>query len=455
MRSAKQALPMISALVFSGAAVVAGFPVGGSCQPSGPGTVISHVRIPAFDPGLNWFAHSVAAVGDIDGDGIIDLAVGERRADDGGIATGAVWIVFLNANGTAKATQKISNTEGGFQGGLLEWEEFGSAVAPIGDFDSDGIPDLAAGAWAASRGGFETGAIWLLFLNADGTVKSEQEISRTAGGFVPPSSGHFWFGASIAPLGDFNGDGTLDLAVGCCWSHGALWILTLNPSGTVKSQHLIDESSGGFNGVLTPNAQFGRSISALGDLDGDGVTDLAVGAIYDSDGGPERGSVWILFLNSDATVKSHQKISSTHGGFMGSLSNYENFGSGIAPLGDLNGDMIVDIAVGAMMDPDGGVARGAVWILFLNSDGTVKIHRKIGALAGGLNDPLGDYWEFGSSVAAIPDLNGDGVVDLVVGADRDSISGAVWLLLLRDNNTTPTRKMTWGGLKALQKNGLE
>ena len=58
-------------------------------------------------------------------------------------------------------------------------------------------------------------------------------------------------------------------------------------------------------------------MAALGDLDGDGVGDLAVGAPRDDDGGTDRGAVWVLFLNTDGTVKSHQKISDTEGGFTG------------------------------------------------------------------------------------------------------------------------------------------
>ena len=68
---------------------------------------------------------------------------------------------------------------------------------------------------------------------------------------------------------------------------------------------------------------------------------MAVGAHGDDDGGSDRGAVWILFLNSDGTVKAHQKISDTSGGFTGTLDNSDCFGESVASLGDLDGDGVV------------------------------------------------------------------------------------------------------------------
>ena len=169
------------------------------------------------------------------------------------------------------------------------------------------------------------------------------------------------FGGSIATLGDLDG-------------------------GTVKSHQKISDTQGNFTGVLDNNDFFSLfAIASLGDLDGDEVIDIAVGAREDDDGGPERGAVWILFLNNDGTVKGHQKISSTEGDFAGVLDDADYFGTSVANLGDIDGDSNSDIAVGAHRDDDGGSARGAVWILFLNSDGTVKSHEKISATERNFN----------------------------------------------------------------------
>ena len=114
----------------------------------------------------------------------------------------------------------------------------------------------------------------------------------------------------------------------------------------VESHQRISDSQGGFLGTLDNEDLFGRSVCNIGDLNGDGITDIAVGAEWDDDGGPRKGAVWILFLNSDGTVGSFQKISETQGNFTGVFtSSPELFGVSVANLGDLDGDGIVDQAL--------------------------------------------------------------------------------------------------------------
>jgi hypothetical protein len=126
--------------------------------------------------------------------------------------------------------------------------------------------------------------------------------------------------------------------------------------------------------------------------------------------------VYILFMNVDGTVKSHQTI--THGlGGGPTLGLYDAFGSSVASLGDVDGDGVTDIAVGASEDDTGGEYsdRGAVYVMYLNADGTAKSHWKIAHETNG-GPSLQDGNEFGSSVASLGDLDGDGITDLAVGA---------------------------------------
>ena len=288
---------------------------------------------------------------------------------------------------------------------------------------------------------------------AHAQVSSFTKISAVAG--VRSLDDGDAFGSAVAPLGDLDGDAEPEtvtaLAVGVPlnddggFNRGAVWILFLDAEGFVEHVQEISDIEGGFTGELNREDNFGRSVAPLGDLDGDGVTDLAVGAPEDDDGNFNSGAVWILFLNADGTVKDHQKISNTEGNLGEGLASLNNFGTALAGLGDLDGDGVPDLAVGVPLDDDGGQDRGAVWILFLNADGTVKDHQKISSLQGSFNGTLNDRNLFGTAVTNLGDRDGDGVVDLAVGAAGDDDGcpdengdqtpgdcnkGAVWLLFL-------------------------
>ncbi len=409
------------------------------------GWVLSHQKISSTQGGFTGvldnndrFGISATALGDLDGDGVGDLAVGSWYDDDGGLDRGALWILFLNTDGTVKSHRKISDTEGGFTGILSDEDYFGFSLASLGDLDGDGVGDLAVGAFHDNDGGTNTGAVWILFLNTDGTVRSHQKISSTKGGFTGILNTGVLFGISVGSLGDLDGDGVGDLAVGAAWDddggslRGAVWVLFLNTNGTVRSHQKISSTAGG-GPPLRNFDNFGNSVISLGDHDGDGVGDLAVGAYVDDDGGMSRGAVWILFLNPDGTVKSHQKISDTQGGFTGTLSNRDWFGTSLGSLGDLDGDGVGDLAVGAIEILAAAPNPGAIWVLFLNADGTVKSHQKISSNESG-GPPLNNGDAFGSTAASLGDLDGDGVVDLAVGAALDDDGGfdrgAMWVLFL-------------------------
>ena len=410
-----------------------------------PGTVLDHQKISDIEGGSGGlltsrlFGISGTAIGDLDGDGVTDVAVGaHHNVED--IDTGAVWILFLNVDGTVKDSQRIRNGEGGFTAILDEDDGFGRAVTCLDDLDGDGVNDIAVGAENDDDGGENRGAIWILFLNADGTAKAHQKISAVEGNFTGSLHDRDYFGISAACLGDLDGDGVSDILVGAAGdddggeSKGAVWVLFLNADGTTKSHQKISDTQGSFDGILATGDTFGFSVASLGDLGSDGAATIAVGAWADDDGGPERGAVWLLFLNPDGTVSGHQKISDAHGNFAGILEDGDRFGASVGSLGDVNGDGVTDIVVGAHMDDDGGDNRGTVWLLFLDPNGMVTAYQKISNTEGGFTGQLHDHDSFGISTAFLGDLNGDGMGDLAVGAfcddDGDVNKGAVWILFL-------------------------
>lgn len=125
----------------------------------------------------------------------------------------------------------------------------------------------------------------------------------------------------------------------------------------------IEEGSGGFFADVDSGDRFSRDHDVAGDVNGDGVVDLVVGARSDDDGQTDAGAVYILFMNSDGTVQSNQKISMLEGGFTETLNTNSFFGYGVAGIGDYNDDGIPDIAVSALSP-----GNNSLYIIHLNSD---------------------------------------------------------------------------------------
>ncbi len=392
------------------------------------------------------FGGKILKIWDVDQDGVEDLMVAATRDDDGGLDKGGVWILLMNTNGTVKGQQKISETQGGFGGSLGTNSSFGSALDTIGDMDGDGVMDLVIGNGNDNDGGTRHGAVWIVFMNANGTVKSEQKISDTQGGFTGVLSANSRFGVDVACIGDLDGDGINDLAVGGDTDpgggvgRGSVWILFMNANGTVKNHQTINSTQGNLSAPFDNDDLFGISLAHLGDLDGDGTSDLAVGARLDDDGGTDRGAVYILFLNNNGTVKSYQKISDTQGGLLTNLNDIDRMGAGLSNMNDLNGDSITDICVGSYSYDGSGTDRGRSVILFLNTDGTVKDEFVIDGSHPLINGLLDDQDYFGWAAENIGDLDSNGVSDLVISAHLDddggANKGAVYVLFLEDTCNT-------------------
>jgi hypothetical protein len=200
----------------------------------------------------------------------------------------------------AKLTRDQRRARAASSGPLDDHDRFGISVCSLGDLDLDGTTDLAVGAYRDDDGGMDCGAVYVLFLKPDGTVKAEQKISALAGGLNQALRQEDSFGWSVECLGDLDGDGVTDLAVGSTRDDGsdpdlikdfgAVYVLFLNPDGTVKAKSKIDVDSPVIGPALRPRDRFGADVVSLGDADGDGVVDVAVGAFGDEPTSTARSS---------------------------------------------------------------------------------------------------------------------------------------------------------------------
>lgn len=287
------------------------------------------------------------------------------------------------------------------------------------------------------------------------------------------------FGYAVANIGDLNGDGIDDLAVGAPGdlldyggdigpqiAAGSVYILFLDDNTTVSSYVRISGNVSGGPEVFS-NDQFGYSLAALGDLDGDGIVDLAVGAP-----GYIISSAYILYLNSNGTVRSHRLIRGAYSGqvpdslnqtsltfnmtqnytFNGPPITYGcRFAAAMSVLGDIDGNNVTDLAIGQVDDRTG---KALVYLLLLAANGTVLSYTTIGPNIGGGPDIASAFTRFGAAIMPFPDLNNDSIPELVIGApalyEAGSLNlnaGTVFVLQMLANGTvnrTTTISETYG-----------
>lgn len=332
-------------------------------------------------------------------------------------------------NGTVKSFTKISAAPNSL-GDLPTLKNLGIGVCMINDMDGDGVNEIAA--FSAAGSGF-TGNVLIMKLNANGTVKTPfTRLGQNLGGISLPTTGMQQFGYGIANMGDLNGNGIDELAIG--GGTGDFVLITyLNAGGTADSFKKIAQGENGMNDPLTSGSSFGWSVANIGDLDHDGINDLAVGDPGDNN---FRGAVRILFMNANQTVKSVTKIGDNVGGFT-SLMSYDQFGKGLASLGDLDKDGNPDIMVGAPSWNVNGKPR--VYSIFLNTDGTVKSYNTMETGTTSFPDTVQATSYFGGEVCAIGDLDGDSVVDMAIsdsyfdtaGTDK----GRIWIAFMKPDGS--------------------
>lgn len=381
----------------------------------------------------DWFGYAVAPIGDLNQDGVEDLAVGAPYDDDGGLNRGALYILFMNQNGTVNHYQKISQTTGGFQGILVDESFFGSDIANVGDLDSNGVQDLVIGASGDDDGGAWAGALWVLFMNSDGTVLGQQKISAVTGWPNSPVGVSDRVGKGIDSIGDLNSDGVIDIAIGAHEdddggnNHGAVYILFLNSNGTVQNHTKISEITPGFIGDLTASANFGWSIACLGDLDGNGDTEILVGAMQDDVLSTDDGSVWVLSVTSNGSLSACVELSAGTSPVLASvIGSGDKFGSAVTRGFSMWCDTTSDIAVGAMNYGNGG--EGGVLLLDLDENYQVQNVQSIAEGQSNFQYNLNPGDRFGRAIHLITDYDGNGHPDLMVGAIGFGSSGGTWIV---------------------------
>ena len=306
------------------------------------------------------FATRMVTPGDLDGDGWDDLVVREA----------GLWVVQLDAGGNVLRKTAIDADT------LGPDVYFGEGLTPIGDFDHDGVPDVAVSASPKEKNG--TAGIGLLLLRRDGSLKRAVVLDAEG------ARGALGFGMSLSSIGDLDGNGVVDLLVDMDPS----FVLQASLDGKGRRPHelvlLTLESTAAVSRMTSVPAAdilgeglsvaFARAMVQLGDLDGDGLPEMALGHPCGDDGGEFRGAVYIVTLERSGALHAQHEISDWSGGFDARLMDGDEFGEALAAPGDLDGDGIPDLIVSGARE---------LWILYLQRDGTVRRFAQFGPRAGG------------------------------------------------------------------------
>jgi hypothetical protein len=330
------------------------------------------------------FGNAVAGVPDVDGDGVPDLVIGAVSEASGTAGVAGRAYVFSGASGGLIRVHQSPNEEDGGQ--------FGIVVSGVPDVDGDGRGDVLIGARFESPGSSPVRAgRSYLFSGATGALLRE---------FVSPNQAADGFFGIVAGLPDVDGDGRGDILIGAA-NEGP----PPSPAGAGRA-YLFSGSTGALLHTLaSPNEEagglFGHTVAAVPDADGDGLTDLLVGADFEDPGTSpnDAGRAYLFSSVSGALLHQLQSPNEEAGGF---------FGGALAGVPDVDGDGRGDVIVGAdFEDPDSSPTDAGRAYVF---SGTT------GALLHTLASPAEEETSrFGFGVAGLGDLDGDGRGDILVG----------------------------------------
>jgi hypothetical protein len=369
---------------------------------------------------------SVSNAGDVNGDGKDDLIVGSAGSLFSG-TPGKSYVVFGKTDSIAVNLSEVTSGIGDFTiNGEAAGDNSGFSVSGAGDVNGDGLNDLIVGAFGADSNGESSGKSYVVFGKADGTAVELSDVASGIGGFVLNGEAGNGVGFSVSGAGDVNGDGKDDLIV---YAPGA------NADGSGKSYVVFgkaDNSSvavsdlaagiGGFaiNGE-TADDYAGFSVSGAGDVNGDGLADLIVGASGADTNGESSGKSYVVFGKAYySTAVSLSEVANGIGGFvLNGEAAYNEAGISVSSAGDVNGDGFADLIVGAHggADPNGN-SSGKSYVVFGKTDGSAVNLSNVAAGNGGfvLNGE-GQSSISGGSVSSAGDVNGDGLDDLIIGTD--------------------------------------
>ena len=354
---------------------------------------------------------SVANAGDVNSDGYGDLLVGAYGEDIDGL--GAAYVVLGPVTGDASLSTADAKLSGENAGDYAGW-----CVSTAGDVDNDGYDDVLVGAYGEDSGGSNAGAAYLVLGPISGTMTMASADGKFTGEFGGDQAG-----VSVSDAGDVDNDGQGDFLVGAPGEDtggsyaGAAYLFY----GPVKGNKSLSRADAKLTGASAGDYA-GWSVSSAGDVDGDGLDDILVGARYESTGGANAGAVYLVHgpLAGDLDLASADAIRT------GEASD-DLAGWSISGAGDVDNDGHADVVIGAPGEDSAGTSAGAAYLVHGPFNGTSSLADSDAKFTGESSEDDAGY-----SVSTAGDSDLDGRSDILVGARyEDSVAadaGAAYLL---------------------------
>lgn len=396
---------------------------------------------------------SVASAGDVDGDGLDDVIIG---ADNAASGNGEAYLIFGSAlvaaggdDGVIELDEIVANGEGVLITGANAFDNAGSAVSSAGDVDGDGLDDVIIGAATAEIGGvLNAGAAHLVFgstLVGAAATSGTLDLGGLAAGEGVRLTGVDYngnAGDAVSSAGDVDGDGFDDIIVGAPQADppsgpnaGTSFVVFASAlqAAAVGSGEIDLGTIGGANGVVITGADridfSGGSVSSAGDVDGDGLDDIIIGAFQGETGGLSNSGDGYVVLGASIAAASSGSGTIDLGSLAGlgvaitGADVADRAGRSVSGAGDVDGDGLDDVIVGAnAADPDGEASAGEAYIVFgsaLTAAVAASSNIDLGSLGtqGVLIKGVDAFDSAGYSVSAAGDVDGDGLADVIVGAE--------------------------------------
>jgi hypothetical protein len=389
------------------------------------------------DAASNNAGWSVSSAGDVNGDGFGDLLVGAPNGNMGGTDAGQAYLLFGKADafGTIDLAG-LTAADGFIIQGDANFDHTGWSVSSAGDINGDGFDDIIVAAKDADAPGEgNVGRAYVLFGKAGGFnfVIDLAALPSSDGFMIQGDAANDLAGYKVSSAGDVNGDGFDDLIIGAPMGDnggsdaGEVYVAFGKAAGFGTIDLTTFTSADGF--IIQGDSagdRAGWSVSSAGDVNGDGLADLIVGAPRGDNGGTDAGEAYVVFGKTTGfgAVLDLSGLSPTDGFIIQGDTLIDQAGISVSSAGDVNGDGFDDLIVGAPQGDDGGANAGEAYVVFGKASGFGTIDlTNLTAADGFIIQGDFDADLAGWSVSAAGDVNGDGFDDLIVGAPMGDNGG--------------------------------